>query len=184
MENINDAGAAVNPGPTLCPTPHDDNCASGTSREKAPSAKTLGTGRLSREQGRELAASHLQNAIRDIDGQSCETVARAVGFSQRNIVSRQCRGQKPVQLGDVYAMPRSVALRLLRSVLYDLESSPPDAGKAETVALRACGAAAGLAARIAEMLSDNRIDAAEGVELRAKARALVNELLTLSKKVG
>jgi len=162
---------------------HVQECESPKVVTKVPHGKTLGTARLSREQGRDLAATHLQNAIRDIDSQSCESVARAVGFSQRNIVSRQCRGQKPIQLGDVYAMPRSVAIRLLRSVLADLETAP-DTRAAEAVALRACGAAAGLAARIAEMLSDNHIDSSEGVELRAKARALVNELLTLSRKVG
>jgi len=145
--------------------------------------KIMGTVRMTREQGRDMAAAHLRNAIEDINGQSCETVARSVGFSQRNIVSRQQLGHKPIQLGDVYAMPRSVAIRLLRSVLHDIEASP-DARQTEAVALRACGSAAGLAARIAEMLSDGQIDEGEGAELRAKSRALVAELMTLSGKVS
>lgn len=179
MGNVANFAQDVNGGKAAHAGQYDADC----ERPVVTKQKILATARLSREQGRDAVAAHLRAAITDIDGQSCETVARAIGFSSRDLVSRQCRGHKPVQLGDVYAMPKSVALRLIRSVLHDLESTK-DTRPLEAVAMRACGHAAGLAARIAEMLEDGHIDNQEGVELRAKSRGLVSDLLNLASRIG
>jgi len=131
-----------------------------------------GTERVqSRVAGRIRAAAHLDAAMLANSFASNESVSRRLNIDAK-LISRMRNGDKPIQLGDLYLVQRSVALHLLDAMRADLAADEPDCARPsslEAELIGSMGALGGAIRTTADALEDGRIDAHE---VRPLVRAL------------